>query len=164
MCIVIYYILALKMPKTSKKALGLAVEFSSVKEDILKMISKLSAKCTRKFSRLSTTQLAQIFSVMLHNKQHTNSLLFIENNLEFVAEYLSQDTIRELNNRNIRRNRINRCFPVSEEIYKMIKINSYFQGNKALRVSLSLASQNRIMADINMLTVDPQVYNKSFAH
>lgn len=150
--------------KFNKKALGLAVEFSSVKEDMLKLISKLTSSCSRKLSKLSTTQLAQILSVVLHNEEHSRSLLFIENNLEFLAEYLSQDRIRELNNKNIRRNRIN-CFPIAnKEVWKMVQINSYLRGNKAMRVSLTLASQNSIMNNINLLSVEPQAYNKSCAH
>lgn len=137
------------MSKSSKKALGLAVEFSSAKDDILKMISKMTSSSIRKMSKLSSTRLAQILSVMMHYKKHERELLFVENNLEFIAEFLSQDLMRDLDNKNIRRKRLNLHFALPEHIYRMLKFNAYRVGNRAMIMSFTEGSRTRVMDNLN---------------
>lgn len=150
---IFFYLTFYIMSKSSKKALGLAVEFSSTKDDILKTISRMTASSVRKMSKLSTTQLAQILSVIINYKKHERELLFVENNFEFIAEFLSQDLMRDLNNKNIRRKRLNLHFALPEHIYRMLKFNAYRVGNRAMVMSFTEGSRTRVMENLNTVVM-----------
>lgn len=138
------------MPKANKKAINLKIEMSSLKEKILQAITHHTAVNVKKLRYLSTADLMQTLSVILSYEKHEHALLVAANDIEFIDEYLSKDMIRQLNGKNIYKNKSRSRFgSTSKDVHLMMKINAYFMANKALSFSFSPTSQKALLNVFN---------------
>lgn len=125
---------------------------------MLALISKITQEHTGKARHMTKAQVSQWLSMLEHDKQKEQRLHFLSNNPEFLSEFLSEDELRHLNNRNIKR-RKSTVFPVIDEVYRALKFNAYLASNRVMKLSFALSLQNSMLErvdSINLSTVNMQ--------